>query len=144
MATPIFPQTIKNIAARIANSDSTNKVTIVTGGTNGTKIESLQITSDDSASKTLTLWLTKGGVDYLLAIYSIGSNQGNSANTSAYGILGNIGNTPVPQSTGLILPLDAMGNKYFMLESGVSLKASVSIAMTSGKFMQFTGIAGDF
>jgi hypothetical protein len=133
-ATPIFPQTIKNIAARIANSDATNKVTIATGALNGSKIEGLQVTSDDSTQRTLSLWLSKGGVDYLLGIYTIASNQGNTAGSNSFGILGNVANSPAPQTTGMTLPLDALGNKYLMLENGASLKASVSSTMTSGKF----------
>lgn len=141
--TPLFQGAVRNIAARIASTDGTGLVTIITGAGNGTIINNMQITSTVATTRTLTLFLTVGGVDYPLAIYTITANAGNSANGNAFGIFGNISNTPAPQTTGITLDLDALGNKVYKLANGASLRASISSATTAGTFINFTGVAAD-
>ena len=75
-ATPIFPQTVKNYVAQILPADTTTKKTLVTGATNGTKIESITVASTDTSARDLLLYLTVSAVDYLLGTVAIPINSG--------------------------------------------------------------------
>ena len=136
-ATPIYPQTINPTVARIQNSDSTNKVTLYTAGTNGCRISNIMVTSTETSSaKSLAFYITSSGTDYLIGTVNIPANSGFT--TSAATVF------PIATTQFVSLDVDANGNRYFTLKSGQVLKASVAVAMTSGKFMDFYIGAGEY
>ena len=135
-STPIFPQTIQNWAVQILPADTTTKKTLVTGGANGTKIEAINVASDDTASKNLQFYLSDGATDYLLTWVAIAATSGFTTTVPSVAPL---------QSTQFPLNwFDANGNKCYMLKSGWSLKVAVSATMTTAKTMHITAIGSDF
>lgn len=136
-ATPIFPQTVKTFVAQIQNSDGTSKVTIATGATNGTKIESLNVTSTDGVgSRDLKLYMTVSGVDYLLGTISLAASSGNTNALPSIDILRNV------QIPGLAY--DSNGNRILYIANGATLRMAAGSTVTSGTIIAAVGIGGDF
>ena len=136
--TPIFPQTIQNWAVTIANADASTKKTLLTGGTNGTKVEFLELTSDDSSTRDIIAYLSDGTTDYILGRFNVNANSGNTAavTTPPYSVLQG-GNFPN-------FPYDNNGNRYLYLKSGWSLKFATQTTVTSGKFIFIKAFGADY
>lgn len=124
---PIFPLTPKTSPVTIVNADGTTKKTLLTAGTNGTKLDAVKIVSDDTATVTLSFYLTKGGTDYLVGTVSVTAGTGVTPGTS-------------PAEA-----LEYVNDGYALaLEAGVVLKVAASASVTSGKTVTIVAHAGDF
>ena len=135
-ATPIFPQTVKNYVAQILPADTTTKKTLVTGATNGTKIESICVASTDTAARDVQLWMTISAVDYLLATIAIAINSGNTNAVPTVDIMRHA------QWPGL--SYDSSGNKILYVGSGSVLKIAALSTVTAAKEIDVLAIGGDF
>lgn len=135
-ATPIFPQAVKNWAAQILPADTTTKITLLTGGTNGSKLETLTVSSTDTSARDLLLWLTSGGTDYLLTTVSIPASSGS---TNALPAVDMLRSAQIPG-----LSFDANGNRIMYVANGAVLKMSVGVTVTAAKAVQAFGCGGDF
>lgn len=153
-STPEFTGKPRSIGQRIVYASSTNFVTIFTAGSNGSRVDLLQMTNTDTA-KTVTLAMSDGTNDYQIGLYSVAANQGmtaaatgatSSASNSALVVYGNTGISPAPVSAGSGAVVDPVGNTFLDLQAGWTLKAKVSAAMTNNatKYIEFTGTAGDY
>lgn len=134
--TPIFPGTLKNYAARIQNADGTNAVTLITGPTNGCKVESIAVTSDDTAAQTLQLIATISAVDYILGECAIAIGAGTNGTAKAVNLLNT---TDFPW-----LRSDEAGRPYLYVASGTTLKLKSKVAVTAAKTIAAFAQAGDF
>lgn len=121
---PIFPGSIVNGVTTIVNADSTNKKTLVTAGSNGTRVEAISVTSDDTTTRVLQFWITVGGVDYLLGEVSATLGAGSDGATKAINAL-NATDLPWVRSEG--------GNPVLYLKSGEVLKVMTKVAVTAAK-----------
>ena len=135
-ATPIFPQAIVNSVAQINNAAAQTLQTLVAGGTNGTKIESITATSTDTAAHDVQLWLTISSVNYLLGTISVPAGAGNSSGVPSVDFLKNA------QITSFAY--DANGNKYIYVANGATLSISSVVTVTSGKLIQAYASGGSF
>lgn len=135
-ATPIFPQTIQNYAVQILPADTTTVKTLATGGTNGTKIEWVNIASSDTSAKDLQFWLSDGTTNYVLTTLAITANSGFTNSVAPINLWGTI---QVPGTT-----YDSNGNKYLYLKSGWSLKVGALTAVTAAKTIYITAQGADF
>lgn len=140
-AKPIYVGTIKSPFARIQNSDASNLVVLWTPGAAGSKIRAIGVSSTDTASRDLALYVTKSGVDYLLGTVSIPLRSGDLNNTPAVDLLNALsgGNPLMPW-----IRTDADGAKYIELESGAVLKGKALTTITSGKTWDFAMHGGDY
>ena len=137
-ATPIFPQTIQNYALSFVNADGTTLKTLATGGTNGTKIEWISVSSTDTTARDVQFWLSDGTTNYLLNTITDDITAGFVTST-----------TVVPKSVFNyqqmgFLTYDANGNKYLYLKSGWSIKVGVLVAVTSAKNVYVIAQGADF
>lgn len=135
-ATPIYPQTINVGVAAIANADAQTYKTIATGGTNGTKIESLIVSSSDTSARDITVNLTRSAVNYQLAQISIPATAG---------YLDTVPSVDIMRSA--FLPgtaYDSNGNKYLYLKSGDTLTINAPVTVTTAKTIQAVASGGDF
>ncbi|RQS84325.1 hypothetical protein [Burkholderia seminalis] len=135
-ATPIFPQTVKCYAAQILNSDASNVKTLVTGATNGTKIESISVATTDGTTRDVVLVMTISSVVYQLATINIPANAGNTNAIPAVDLLRHV------QWPGLAY--DANGNKILYVASGAVLGVKSTSTVTSAKEIDFLATGGDF
>lgn len=136
-ATPIFQQSIKNGAVQIASSDASNLKTIVTPGTNGSKVENLLVTSTDSSARDLQLIVTKGGVDYILGTISVPANTGNTNGVTPINFFAHANMLNY-------LNVDNNGNRFLFLENGSVLKAKTLTTVTSTRVLNLFAQYGDY
>lgn len=135
-ATPIFPQTVRNWSAQINNAAGTASQTLLTGGTNGSKLESLIAVNTDSTAHDVQLWVTISSVSYLLGTISLPATAGNVDSVPSVDILRS---SQIPG-----LAYDANGNRYLYVANGAVLSVAVLVAVASGKLVQLFGQGGDF
>lgn len=134
-ANPIFVGTPKRGMAQILNATASALVAVVTAGASGSKVVSLIVTSDDSADRIVQLFITRGGVDYLLGSYTIPDLSGTNGVTD-----------PAVNMFTYIngLPRDNDGQAYLLLESGDVLKAKSTTTVTAAKTISIHANYGDF
>jgi lipoprotein-anchoring transpeptidase ErfK/SrfK len=119
-ATPIFPQSIVNFVVVIPGTTTTQ--TLASAGTNGTKIESINVSNTSTSIVTISLYVTISSTQYLLSQFSIPASSGNSTSVPSINLLNN---TQLPSTS-----YDSNGNKYLYLANGSSLQATASGTFT--------------
>ena len=134
--TMVFPQTLRNINGTLANADGTASKQIYQAPANGARIDSLNLASTDTAAHDIQLIINKGGTDYLVGTISVAIGAGNTSGTGAKNALADA-NIP-------LAVIDAYGNKVIWLEGNAILKVLAPVAVTSGKQITITGLAGEF
>lgn len=133
---PRFPDVPKWNAVTILPADTTTLKTLWTPPANGSKIVSINVASDDTATKDMQLWVSKGGTDYLLGTKTIAITAGFITGTPAFNWFDGV---QIPA-----IPVDADGQRYLLLESGAVLKAKVTVAVTAAKTIYISAFGMDF
>jgi len=132
---PFFPQSLQSIS--LANSITTSLVNVCIGGTNGTKIEDLVITSTDTIDHALTIGINVAGTVANVANVNIPAGSGTGVSTPPIALFAN--------SQFAFLPQDANGNKYLYLANAtVSLVMVSNSAIGSAKALGISGQAAVF
>lgn len=114
----------------------TGSVTLFSAGANGSKVNALNATSTDTASRQVVIAIFDGTNYFPIGSLSVPGNAGTT--TGAVASVNLLDQTKVSG-----LPLDADGNPYILLESGDSLVASV-LSLTASTVIAIAGTAGDF
>lgn len=133
-ATPAFFVTPKTSGVQIVNADGTALKTIHTP-TTATKVTAVMASSSDTAARDVTLYITKGGVDYPLGTVGIPITAGTIAATGGVNLLDP---SKIPG-----LPLDSDGQRYLLLEVGAVLKAAVLVAVTAAKAINIVAVGAE-
>lgn len=133
---PVFPQTPKSGVVSFVNADGTTKKTLLTAGTEGTKLVSVTATSTDSSARVCQLWLTRSATSYLICALSIPANSGSDGTTAAVNI---VNSTILPG-----LPVDNVSQRFIYLQSGDTLQASFTAAVTATKEIDLLAVATNF
>lgn len=141
-STPIFPQTIRNAAVSFTATDSTAVKTVITGGTNGTKIEWLNIATTDTAAKDIQFLLSDGTSTFLMTTIPIPASAGSSNSILPISLLAAA--TASPYLPYFQFPVDVNGNRYVYLANGWSLRANFTSALTAAKTATVVLSVGDF
>lgn len=125
---PIFTITPRNDGVQFANADGTTKKTLLTGGTFGTRVEGISVTSNDTVTVNIAMYLTVGGTDYYIGniVLPAGSGYTSVNRVDAASIL----------AVG--------GLEAIILAPGVVLKANAVAAVASGKVVDILVTSGDF
>jgi len=114
--------------------------TLHTAGANGSKIVAIIATSNDNAaSHIMTLAITRSDINYTLGTVTLAANAGSDGTQFSLDLLA--GGTNF-NTVGL--PKDNDGQKYIFLESGDTLRATYSNALTSGKQLMINTIGANF
>lgn len=114
---PIFIDSVEAFEPKtFTSADTTTKKTVATAGADGSRIDSVMVSSDDTAAVNLAFYLNDGATDYYIGNVNvpIGSGYTTVARVEAL-------QTLAPQ-TG-----------YLTLESGWSLKCNCVATMTAAK-----------
>lgn len=113
--------------ATIVAADTTAKKTVVTAGTNGSRIDSIMCSSDDTAAVNLAFYITVSGTDYY------------------------IGNVLVPIGAGYttVVRVDAITTLsptlgYLVLATSALLKVNAVAAVTAAKTVTIVAMGGDY
>ena len=125
---PIFIDTPSNFAPKsFASGDTTTKKTIATGGADGSRVDSIMVSSDDTAAVNLAFYLNDGSTDYYIGNVNvpIGSGYTTVARVEAMQTLG-------PQTGYLFVP------------NGWTLKCNCVATMTAAKICTVVASGGDY
>lgn len=125
---PVFELTPQNAGVTILPADTTVAKTIFTAGAEGSRIDSILVSSTDSAAMNLAFYIDDGVTSYY------------------------IGNVSVPIGSGYttVARVDAMQTlkpafqNFIALHHGYTLKANVVVAVTAGRVITIVTLAGDF
>lgn len=131
--TPIFGDTVVQEFVTVVNADGTNKKTVHTGGTDGTRVLSVSVTSDDTAAVRLNVYITSGGTDYQIGQVTIPIGAGTGTSDTASVNLLDATKMPFLQSDGSLL-----------LENGSVLKVAANSAVTAAKTVTLVSYALDY
>jgi hypothetical protein len=129
---PIYPDTIKNAALDIENADGTTKQLLLTAGSNGARIGSIGVVSNDTSAIVLNIFYNDGTTDFLLGSVSIPTLSGTDGSTPAVALL-NSADLPFLNE-----------DLSFFLEAGDSIKIAPHSAVTSAKKVTLIAQYGDY
>lgn len=124
-SSPAMPQTPNNKCTIIQNSDSTDKITIFTAGSNGTRLDTVSVATTDTSNVQLNLWLTDGTTEIELDAVVITAGYGTDAINRAVDVL----------SLLSAAKADGDGVRQMWLKTGCILKAAANAAVTSNKYV---------
>lgn len=134
-ATPIYPQTLITAAVNITSALAGSAQTVLTAGTNGTKVEWISILTTDTAANIITFNLYNGTTQFPLTVVSVPAGSGNTATVVPFQVFVS---TQLP-----FLTYDSNGNKYLYLAPSWSLTATTT-AVSSAKTVTISVQAENF
>jgi hypothetical protein len=128
-STPAFAATVNNAAA-ISSTANTNRdgtgtiTTVLTAGSSGSKIDELVVKADgDLADCTIVWYLYDGSNYHVYDEWDVGNPAAPSATVASY--------------------REARAYENLVLKSGWSLRASITVAPTTGA-LQYQAFGGDY
>lgn len=129
---PIFPGTIKNVGLDIENGDGTTAQDLVTAGTDGSRINNISVTSNDTAAIDLIVSYYDGTTDFTIARVTIPIGAGTDGTTPPVSLLNN---TDMP----------FLGDDLsYYLEGTDKLRIAAQTAVTAAKKIQVVATYGDY
>ncbi len=134
-ATPVFPQALNLLATRFTSTDTTVAKVIFTPGANGSFLESIIITTQDTVARDIYLLYRSGGVSYQLTRVTVPLSSGDTAAIVPLDLLRN------SQVTGLVV--DANGNKVLPVLAGDAIWIGLVATMTAGKNMDVLAVGSN-
>lgn len=144
-ATPIFPQAVVTSQAVLVNSTgaftfavgntTTNLVSVVAGGTNGTIIEGISITTTDTSANTVWFVLNDGSKNTILTVALVALTSGTTGSLACFDLFRSI-NVPG-------LPYDVNGNRVLYIPNGTTLYAGTTAAVTAAKQVSIVASGGN-
>ena len=84
---PIFPLTVQNYAITFAAVDGTTIKTLYEAGLYGSRVDSVGITSSDTAARVFRIYLSDGTTNYLAGEFSVAAGSGTNGISSALKML---------------------------------------------------------
>ncbi len=129
---PIFPLTIQQSAISILPADTTTEKTLVTGGTNGTRIDVISATSTDTSAVVCQAIINDGSTSYVVGEFTLAIGQGTDGSTKAKKVLNS---SDLPW-------LDASGALF--LKAGWKLNIKAKTTVTTAKALNLVAFSGDY
>ncbi len=124
---PIFEKAPAAAGLQFAAADTTTKKTLVTGGTDGTRVDAMNVSSTDTAAVVLNVYVTVSGTDYFRGSVSIAAATGTAG-----------------AATIDLIPTLAATLGYIGLGNGHVLKIACNATMTAAKVLDIVAQYGDY
>jgi hypothetical protein len=135
MATnPKFTDVSQAVGTDFDNADGTSLKGILTGGANGTRIESISIATDEAGANDLMLFIDDTSTDHPVGHIDIPANSGTDGSTEAVSGFVNLS----------WLLVDVNGNKYINIPAGFRLKAKMRVTVTATETVNVVVFASDY
>lgn len=134
--TPIFPQALNTGIVQILAADTQTYKTLFTAGVNGSKVEAIFMSSNDTSARDVTLNITRSASNFQISQINIPLTAGFLNSAPSVNIMGN------SQVVGL--PRDPNGNPYIYLKSGDTLTINAPVTLTAAKSITAIAMGGDF
>ena len=124
---PIFELVPTDKGVQFTSADTTTKKNVQTGGANGTRIDAVMCSTNDTAAVNLAFYISDGTTDFYI---------------------GNV-NLPIGSGYTTVARVDAMATLsptlgYLVLPSGYILKAACVATMTAAKTTDVVAMGGDY
>ena len=130
---PRFPDFITRGTGKFENSDGTTIKDVLTAGADGTRIDHMFISSDDTSAQDVTLYLNDGTNNIWLGTVNVPAGSGSGVvNMTAVNLMDN--------TKLAMLDLDS---KLYM-KAADKIMANVNVAVTAGKIIYVVAIGGDY
>jgi hypothetical protein len=123
---PIFEAVPVVEGQQFTSADTTAKKSLVTGGANGTRIDSIMCSTNDTAAVNLAFYINDGATDLYIGVVALPIGAGY---------------TTVPRIEGMAT-LNGLG--YLVLPSGHILKCNCVATMTAAKTTDVVVMGGDY
>lgn len=134
---PIVPNVLRDLTYVINNATGTTvSVAYTPTGTNGARIDSINITSTDTIAHDIQIYIQKSSVNYLLGTVPVPAGAGNSSTVAPVNVL-------LSSYMGAVVS-DPYGNKVIWLDANATLAVGAAVSVTSGKQVTITGCAGEY
>jgi len=125
---PIFEDTVTvGTPQTFASGDTTSKKTIATGATDGTRIDSIMCSTDDTSAVNLAFYIEVSGTDYYIGNVNLPIGSGY---------------TTVARVEALTYLSPSLG--YLVLPNGSDLKCNCVATMTAAKTTTVVAMGGDY
>lgn len=135
-STPVLVQAPKVGGYSILPADTTTFKTVITGGTNGSKVTGLLARSTDTAARVLNLRVNRSSTYFYLPSVNIPITAGFDGATASVDLMGS--------TNGPGYPIDNDGNHYLFLQASDILEVASQVTVTTAKEIDVTAIYGDF
>lgn len=129
---PIFVKTANNAEATFVNADGTTPKDLIIAPTDGTKIFAINVTSDDTATVNMKVFLHDGSTAYLLGTVAVPTLAGTNGSAPAVNVLDP---TAIPG-------LDADGELF--LPAGYKIQVAPLAAVTAAKTVTVVGLGANY
>lgn len=130
---PIFVAERNAWAIELDNADGTTALDLVTAGTNGSLIEAISATSDDTADVEIELFAHDGTSAFQIGSVTVTAGAGTDAGTTAA--------VDLLQQTDLPWVRDDL---TIALPTGWKLQAGANAAITAAKVVHLVAFGGDY
>lgn len=129
---PIFINKANNQEATFVNADGTTAKDLIVAGADGTKINGIAVTSDDTSARVLQLLVHDGSTAYLVGSVNVPTLAGTDGTTPGIELL----------SATLMPWLDSEGG--FFIPSGYKIQVKPTVAVTAAKTVTIVGFGGNY
>lgn len=124
---PIFEANVRVLGIQFTSADASALKSFGTIGANGTRIDSIMCSTNDTAAVNLAFYINDGAVDHYI---------------------GNV-NVPIGSGYTTVARIEAMSTLapvlgYLVIPSGYLLKANCVATMTSAKVLDVVAVGGDY
>jgi len=124
---PIFETVLNDLAAQFTSADTTTAKAIGTIGANGTRIDSIMISTNDTTAVNLAFYKHIGSTDYYIGVVNVPIGSGY---------------TTVARVEGISTLAPILG--YLTIPAGATLKANCVATMTAAKTTDVVAQGGDY
>lgn len=124
---PIFELTTTIAGKQFTSTDTTSKKSLQTGGTNGTRVDSIMCSTNDTAAVNLAFYINDGTTDFYIGNVTLAIGSGY---------------TTVQRVDAMATLAPTLG--YLVLPNGYILKVNCVATMTAAKTTDVVAMGGDY
>jgi hypothetical protein len=112
--------------AILANTNTTNYLTMITAGASGSKVVGILLNSTDTAARSITIAANNGATSFPLTTISVPAGAGNGTVNSV-----SVFNQNAPGGLNGLLPVDNDGQQYIFLPGANTLQMAAVVQLTN-------------
>ena len=124
---PIFEAAVRVLGIQFTSTDTTTSKSFGTIGTNGTRIDSIMCSTNDTAAVNLAFYINDGSTDHYIGVVALAIGSGY---------------TTVARVEAMATLSPSLG--YLVIPSGYTLKAGCVATMTAAKTTDVVAMGGDY
>lgn len=131
-----FTKDLRAVPSNILDTDGVTAKQIFLPSLEGSRVDAIVISSDDTVARTVLLQINNGGTISKLGHIAVPAFAGTNGSVAVVSGL-NRGNLPW-------LKIDSNGNPYINLNSGMNLEAKMLGALSAGKRIDITVLGANY